>query len=272
MSSEKKLKIGYSQGSGFFSYCSLILHTLVDYFNKEHELPRLLDTSQIFHWYKLPHQENLDIMNEYFIKYDEGPLSNFNIKWETYVNYHHIHQYENYKNLDFGNLNNFIVKFFSPSDIILRYINTIEEKYIKNKYYYENICVLFYRGNDKSGETKLCSYDQFIEKGREILFQNPNVTFLIQSDETEFIETMQREFPNSFYFKDEIRHMHKNNSTVDHVFSHLNNEFSKYYLAITMIMGKCKYIICTSGNCSIWIILFRMHTNNVMQFLHDKWI
>ena len=266
------MSLQITHNAGFFSCCSVFLHDLVNYFNTHHRLPTELDSSRTFDWYKRPDQKNEDITNEYFKKHNEGS-SNFCFSWESYVNYHHIHQFENYKDLDYKNLNNFIVKYFSPSDSILNYITIFEEKYIKNNNFnYENLCVLFYRGNDKNTETELCGYDQFIQKGREVLAQNPNVSFLIQSDETEFIETMQREFPNSFYFKDEIRHMRKNNSTVDIVYRSQNYEFSKYYLAITMIMGKCKYIVCSSGNCSIWIMLFRMHANNVMQFLHNKWI
>jgi hypothetical protein len=263
------LKIQHS--AGFFSCCSVFLHTLVEFFNTHHTLPLYVDSSETFIWYKPHDQQHVDVTNDYFNRYDQGD-SNFLFSWEKHVDYKHTHQYENYKTLDFGSLHKFVFKYFSPSTLILTYIRALEEKYIDNKYDYENICVLFYRGNDKATETTLCGYDQFIEKGKEILAQNPNVTFLIQSDESEFIEIMTAVFPNSFYFKDEIRHMRKNISTVDHVFAHLNNHYSKYYLAITIIMSKCKYIVCTTGNCSIWIILFRSHANNVMQFLNDRWV
>ncbi len=76
----------------------------------------------------------------------------------------------------------------------------------------------------------------------------------------------------TFYFKDERRHMNKCNSTVDIVFKEKNNEFSKYYLAITIIMSKCKYIICGSGNCSAWIMLYRGNSKNVYQSMGDRWI
>ena len=78
-------------------------------------------------------------------------------------------------------------------------------------------------------------------------------------------------FPNnSFYFKDEIRHMKKCNSTVDIKMSSQNYEFSKKYLAITIIMSKCNYIICGSGNCDIWIMLYRGNNNNVIQNLNGS--
>jgi hypothetical protein len=103
--------------------------------------------------------------------------------------------------------------------------------------------------------------------------KNPNIVFLIQSDETEFINYMSEKFPNnSFYFKDEIRHIKKCNSTVDKIMKDKNYEFSKYYLAITIIMSKCKYIVCGTGNCSIWIMLYRGNNNNVYQNLNDQWL
>jgi hypothetical protein len=83
---------------------------------------------------------------------------------------------------------------------------------------------------------------------------------------------MREKFPNnSFYFNDEIRHMKKCISSVDYKMSDKNHEFSKYYLAITITMAKCKYIICGSGNCSIWIMLYRENNKNVYQNFSGNW-
>ena len=145
----------------------------------------------------------------------------------------------------------------------------MEKKYDIN---YDNICVLFYRGNDKITETSLCEYDEYIKYANEILEKNPDTRFFIQSDETEFIERMTSLYPNSFYFKDETRHMKKQNSTVDKLMRNNIDIFSKNYLAITMLMAKCKFIICGSGNCSIWIMFYRGNNKNVYQNLNSKWI
>lgn len=101
--------------------------------------------------------------------------------------------------------------------------------------------------------------------------------FLVQSDETGFIEFITNKFPNnSFYFNDEIRHMKKCNDTVYKKMSSQNYEFSKKYLGITIIMSKCKYskckyIICGSGNCDMWIMLYRGNNKNVIQNLNGSW-
>ena len=122
-------------------------------------------------------------------------------------------------------------------------------------------------------ETTICTYDEYLIYANSIMTNNPNIIFLIQSDETGFIEFMRDKFPNnSFYFKDEIRHMSKGDNTVDLVMPDTNFEFSKYYLAITIIMSKCKFIVCGSGNCSIWIMLYRGNNNNVYQNLNGKWL
>ena len=77
---------------------------------------------------------------------------------------------------------------------------------------------------------------------------------------------MKSEFPNNIIFYDEIRHMPNQISTVDKIYKDLNYDYSLKYLAITLIMSKCKYIICNAGNCSIWMIFFRNNTTNVTQF------
>ena len=94
------------------------------------------------------------------------------------------------------------------------------------------------------------------------------------SDETEFIQFMTKKFPKkSFYFKDEIRHMKRTiKYTVDKTMKSQNSEFSKKYLAITIIMSRCKYIICGTGNCDIWIMLYRENNKNVIQNRKGTWL
>lgn len=66
--------------------------------------------------------------------------------------------------------------------------------------------------------------------------------------------------------------MNKMCNTVDKVMKSNIHEYSMYYLAITIIMSKCKYIICGTGNCSIWIMLYRNNNKNTIQFIRGKWI
>jgi hypothetical protein len=253
------LKITHN--AGFFSCCSVKLDRIVNFINSNKKLPDIVDSSEQFEWYK--NDINKDITFDYFENYNKTDVNII-----VPINYNDFYQYINYSNLDYNRLTPLIKKYFYPSIEIIENINSIEKKY---NLIYENICVLFYRGNDKNTETRKCGYEEYLNYAIKLLENNSKIVFLIQSDETEFIEFMTDRLPNSFYFKDEIRHMKKCNDTVDKKLSSQNYEFSKKYLAITIIMSKCKYIICGSGNCDIWIMLYRGNNNNVIQNLNGKW-
>ena len=249
--------------SGFFSCCSVKLHLIVDFMNTNKKVPDIVDSSQQFEWYKNDTNKDKDITFDYFEHYNR-----IDVPIMHPINYQHEYQFINYNDVDYERITPLIKKYFSPSVEIKGIIKHIEQKYSLR---YEDICVLYYRGNDKNTEIQKCSYEEYIQYANQILEKNPNIVFLIQSDETEFIECMTNLYPNSFYFNDEIRHMKKCDSTVDIKMKSQNYEFSKKYLAITIIMSKCKYIICGSGNCDIWIMLYRGNNNNVIQHLKERW-
>ena len=248
---------------GFFSCCSIKLHYIIKFFNENKRLPLNVYSKKMFEWYKVNTES--DITYEYFEHYNQFE----NIYYYKNIDYHENFQYINYRNINYQSISPFIKKYFSPSIEVKKIISRIEDKYQIN---YDNICVLFYRGNDKNTETTICEYDEYIKMAKSILKNNSNIRFLIQSDETEFIFLILKEFPNnSFYFNDEIRHMKKCMDTVDKVNKEKIDIYSKNYLAITIIMSKCNYIICGSGNCSIWIMLYRGNINNVFQNNGISW-
>lgn len=244
--------------SGFFSCCSLRLHYIIEYFNKYRKIPEAVNSDNMFDWYRPGTTET------YFT---ERPLQ---IKYGRRIDYEHFHQYTDYMKLDYNGLMLFIKRYFTPSEEIRDILGDIQAKYSVQ---YENTCVLFYRGNDKATETEVPNYADYIVRAKQLLEKEPSLRFLVQSDETEFIEAMEAAFPgNCVVFRDEIRHIPKSLTTVDKVFKDDNFKFSKYYLAITIIMSKCKHVICGSGNCSLWIALFRGSFLNIQQFRNSRWI
>jgi len=260
-----KLKITHN--AGFFSCCSKILDEIINHFNKYNKLPDILDTSLQFELYKPSfYNKDLDISSDYFKENDSMTIlynKNINFSCQQY-------QFTNYKLLNFDSVNSFIKKYFEPSVIIRSEIKNIEDKYNLD---YDNICVLFYRGNDKETETNLPNYKDYINIAKEIQHKDKNIIFLIQSDESEFIKTMKEEFCNNIIFEDEIRHISNNkNLSVDMINKDTNLNFSKKFLAITYIMSKCKYVICNSGNCSLWICLYRNNFNNVHIYCNTNWV
>lgn len=252
-----------THNSGFFSCCSVKLHTIAKYINWNRKLPSIVDSAAQFEWYKKPGEG--DVTYKYFEHPDNITL---NITIDT-IPFHHSYQFINYNRLRYDKIVPIVQKYFTPSAEIYSMIDFIERKYNLD---YGNLSVLFYRGNDKITETTLCNYTEYLTYARDILDKNPETRFLIQSDETEFIKFMEKELPNSVVFYDEIRHMNKCVSTVDVEMKENIELFSKYYLAITVIMSKCKYIVCGSGNCSIWILFYRGNCKGVYQNLKGNWL
>lgn len=252
-----------THNAGFFSCCSVKLNMIVDYWNMTARHP-VVDSSAQFEWYKSPGEG--DVTYKYF----ENP-ANVEVSTRPFamISYHHGYQFLDYSKINYGRIMPLIQKYFTPSAAIYTMIREIEEKYELD---YDNLCVLFYRGNDKVTETHLCSYREYLGPARRVLDKNPKTKFLIQSDETEFILFMAREFPGSIVFYDEIRHMEKCVSTVDIKMKDDIEKFSMYYLAITVIMSKCRYVVCGSGNCSIWIMFYRGNCNGVYQNLTGSWL
>ena len=250
------LKIKQESFQGFFSCCSTRLEKIIEFFNLNKVLPEEVDTSEQYKWYK-PMYSTLDVTYKYFEKQNSETINYKHIKFSN------RYQFLNYNTLPYLDYIPFIRKYFYPSQEVKQLIKDLEEKY---KLDYPNTCVLFFRGNDKATEITLPSYESLLEVARQIKEQNPNIQFLVQSDETEFLQKML-ELPNSFYFKDEIRHIPRQKTTVDHFDINQNLKFSKLFLAITIIMSKSQYIVCNTGNCSMWICLYRGHTQNVFQII-----
>lgn len=261
------MSIKIIKGEGFFSCCSVRLFEIISFFNKNGMLPDEVDSSEQFKLYKTEKELNecIDITFNYFNKYSSNL---HDIPFKKIVDFHHMYQYFDYIRINLDDVKPFMRKYFELNAEINSIASEIQEKYEIN---FDNTCVLFYRGNDKNTETYICSYDEILTKAKEILLENPSITFFIQSDETEFIELMLSTFPGrSFCCIDEIRHIPKCIDIVDKKMRSLNPLYSKYFLAITWLMSQCKHVICTTGNCSMWILLYRETLENFHQ-LGFKW-
>lgn len=250
--------------AGFFSCCSIMLHFIIQYINRYKKLPEKINTQQLLVWYKPDDLKEEDIFPYYF---QENKTTS--IPYRQLIDYQHTHQYLPFTSLRFSQITPFIKKYFEPSIEIKELLRQLELNYSID---YSNTCTLFYRGNDKVTETPIAPYSEYIERAKLIQANNPSIRFLIQSDEQEFIDTMLKEFPNSFYFKEESRRIPKSLTTVDKGSQEKNFHFSKYYLAITLCMSKTKFIIFGSGNCSIWICFYRGNANGIQQYCKGKWV
>jgi hypothetical protein len=265
----------YSHDYGFFSTCSVILHNISSITHTYSHLPSTIDMKHMFTWYKSSNSDKEENISQYYFKPITPAISREYTRdnlqparnQHRFGIFRHYHQFALYSDLDFQYLTPIIRAIFEPAQCILDIVHNIEIKYGLSKITYNKVCTLFYRGNDKRTEIQGVEYNALIDRAKALLDMEPDTRIIIQSDESEFIDTALKSFPNNaIIFRDEIRHMPRtDNSTVDIVFSENNHYFSKQYLAITLIMAKCNTVICTTGNCSLWIALFRGHAKGIQQ-------
>lgn len=237
--------------AGFFSCYTIRLSHIIGYFNDNRKCPEKVDSSQQFMDYK--NDRGRDYTYEY-IKLNESLMIEYN-KAIQITNENREPQFSNYKNINFKDITPFIVKYFSPSDTILKIVSDLESKYMLD---YANLAGFYYRGTDKIIETNICDVDSYIEKAIQIKKDNPTIKFLITSDEIHVINLFRTHFPDVIVIEELLHNMGRS-------FIH-----SQLFLANVLIMSKAKHLICSSGNVSLWMTLFRGHNNNIHQYLSPK--
>lgn len=238
------LKINHN--AGFFSCCSKRLEVIIEYYNCHKMLPLGVDSSQLFDMYK--RNMRRDITYEYF-KEDDSNFSKNDIR---ICQEDGEPQFTDYRKINYEDVGLFISKYFMVSNKIIKLIDKLENRY---KIDYENICAVYYRGTDKILETNIATYDEFINKAKDV---NQKVKFLVQTDEKEFRDKFIKEFgENRCIIIKEI--------DIEDKFMH-----SLYLLSIVIMISKMKYIICSSSNVSLWIMFYRGNANNVWQYLSHK--
>lgn len=254
--------------AGHFSNCTIGLQDLMGYYNKNQRLPDEIDRSVQWLHYKSVPSDRPDLyyftIHPYPVETPEGG------KYDTpYVYDCMAFQFQSYKGIKFEQVTPLVNKYYAPSEKVKQIVNVLENKYNLD---YPNLCAVFYRGNDKVTEMNVSPYEQFINKAKEIKAQNPNIRFLVQPDETEFLHAFLSVFPDSIHFT-ETPHMPKQMSAV---FFETpipkRKEYGANFMAATICLSKCNTLITHSGNCGLWATLYRGNANNVHQIFNNEWI
>jgi hypothetical protein len=251
---------------GFFSCCSVKLNNIVDYINKNKNLPYKVDGSRQFTIYK-PNLEN-DITYDFF----EIPNDSEYIYTKN-ITYHESNVIYFYSTLEFENIVRIIKIYFEPS---LR-IKTVADNFLNQyDFCYENCIALYYRRTDKVTETVVDSFENFHNKLNELLtiVNNENIKVLIQTDTAGFRDYITTKYTNTnkLIIINELTPSYTNKGTHNERTGQQNYNDITNLLSIVLIISKCKYIICTSGNVTNWILLYRGNSKNVYQNLNCKWL
>jgi hypothetical protein len=246
---------------GFFSCLSVRLLDIVNFIKYNNKLPNDVDSSELFSLYKDIDNQNNDITYDYFKRYN-------NIKCKNFINcsFSHNFQYIDYAKLHTNN-SGLINKYFNPSEKINETVINLQKIYKIN---IDNTVGVYYRGTDKYCETPIAEFDDFYNKIVSIK-DIENKQIIIQTDTTQFLDYIKnKKLNNVIIIKENStsstrRGIHKEKTGKE------NHECMIYLFSTFLILSKCKYFICSSGNCSLWMVLYRGHGKNIRQFCRKKW-
>ncbi|MGI9554670.1 MAG: hypothetical protein ACR2M6_01745 [Vampirovibrionia bacterium] len=255
------IKIRHSN-CGFYSCCSVKLERIIKYINSIKRLPDNVDSSELFDLYKK--NTNKDVTFDYFEHYENVP--DVNIIHPIAFNWRD--QYIDYSNLDYKCITPLIKKYFSPSSQINEIISNIEKKY---DIAVAKTIAVYYRGTDKFKETQLSPFNDFYNQIIKIVNINKDINILLQSDSAQFIDYINSKNLKNVVIIDENKTSYSDKG-IHNEQSHSTNYLDMlYFLSTIVIISKCKYIVCSSGNCSLWTMFYRGNNENVIQYVEGTW-
>ncbi len=247
--------------AGFFSCATIRLIEIMKFFNRNKSLPEILDDAEQFAFYKKELTENVVPI---FYEQKDNSIEHYGDRAVS----HEPKEvsFSDYSKLCFEDIAPFVERYFLPSRVVRSMISDYERNYNID---YENTCAIFYRGNDKQKECEVTPYADFINEAQKILSENPSIKFLVQPDETEFLEAFTAAFPNNCFWFKETPHMRKKNSAIFYELpKDMKTGHGCFFLAAVIVMSKCKHLITHSGNGGMWAVLYRGSFNNVHQFFN----
>mmetsp|Transcript_10107 Transcript_10107/g.9809 ORF Transcript_10107/g.9809 Transcript_10107/m.9809 type:complete len:286 (+) Transcript_10107:376-1233(+) len=252
--------------SGFFACCSIKLIEILNFKKAYHVIPEIVDSSNLWDTYKPDYLQD-DITYHFFID-DKQMNSIDSYLTQRTPDFDYGTQYRRYQNSNYRSLLPYIMKYFTPSKNILHIKTQLLRKYDIDT---DGYCAVYYRGTDKVLETQLGSFESFNAKLNEIISQNESIKILIQTDSTQFLEYMKIKHSNILAFDESITSI-SNKGTHYENSGNFNYKAIQYLFATVLIMSKCKYIVCSSGNVPSWIMQYRGNGDNVHQYSQDRWI
>ena len=263
---------------GFFSCCSVKLRDIVNLVNSTKDASARsslkVDSSDLFTLYKKECDANRDITYDFFKKPPQ--IGDGDVYLCRNGKFCVWDQFENYSTLDYDFFKPFISRYFSPSRVINQILTNLEKKYNLD---YKNTIAVYYRGTDKRKETKLASFDQFYSEIKRYVSahtqegeSNNDPHILVQTDSSQFLDYIKTKNLDNLIVINE-------NKTSDSAVGFHNKTVvrdSNYYhmmdfLPTVIAISKCKRIVCSSGNCSLWMMLYRGNAKNVSQYLNGTW-
>jgi len=166
---------------------------------------------------------------------------------------------------DFEYYNPVVQRFFGPSDVVSERKNQLLNKYRINPS--ETISVL-YRGTYKYTEVRLGSPQAYLQAVQQVLQQTNAKRVLVQTDQTQVLNFFKQELG------DMVVHFEETPTTsgkeaMNTVMENEGNDtmdWMQWFDAALRVVSECAFVVNHTGNCGLWMNLYRGNTTNVFQF------
>lgn len=236
-------------GTGLTSCLSVRLDQVCAYRRAAGVYPDRVDSSAQFEMYRHSADQDVSAMIiDPHVSYSDTYASDFNHGW----------QYAWYDEIDVEHLSRLAWGTCRPSGNVIAaaaYLHLDHDR-----------CVILYRGNDKAKEIGRTDYVDMLHAALETGYTK----FHVQTDEQDFLEHCIAHLPDVTWW-DHLPRIQRNlEGYVLPGTSKQRPHFAQDFLAALVAIGRAPAIVCTTGNVSLWAMLYRGHVGGVWQ-AHGKY-
>jgi hypothetical protein len=238
--------------AGFFSICST---TLIEIAKSTFEVGDI-DVSYAFKHYKDSPADN--VWNKFFKPRNKSiPFANDVKNPFAHKMFHH----DRYSEIDHSAVKSLLAKYFAPSDECLELVEQFKNRYAFD---YDKTIVIYYRGTDKYIEIDPTPIESYIDAAHKLIALHPDYRVLVQTDQKQIKDILMNEFAGRVFCIDELPTT-QSQVAIHKAIVENKDEFALNFLAVVLLMSKCKHLITSTGNVGYWITLFRGHSDRVVQ-------
>jgi len=240
------------------SFCSLLLCL------NQGIVPDKIDHTRGFFYYKRNPTTDL-----YPVFYKLGlDKSKMPIKKNLHIPSSNITSVDEIKLYNFNDYTSILNCFFSPADEIVDMKKKLIKKYNINL---EKTIAVYYRSTDKGQEVTIPNKEYVMACTKKLLERHPDSRVLIQTDATQCKDYFKQELQEKCFYFDEAGTTETNTGMHNIIYYSSKSDptlQAQIFDAIVRIIADCKYVVNHTGNCGLFVDLYRGNMDNVFKYDH----
>lgn len=252
---KNQLYVTPSDSVGFFGNCTMTLWALTSSYPRK-SFVRVNWSAQ--HSWRDSNQAGMNLFDLYFDQNSKADMLQLS-------QVPPIHYHSTFLDLPFQKLSPYVEHYFAPSKIVLERQRELVNKYDID---YDKIVAIYYRGTDKWSEITPIPLRYYILEAQRLMARDQELRVLIQTDQEQIKEECFDYLGNKAFCFEELP-VTSSLTGVHHISAEVrglsNFQFGTSLLAVANILSKCRYIITSTNNFGLWVMLYRGTAKNTAQ-------